>query len=298
MQDITTDPALLMAVVEDLVPSLNGPSAQQFTETLEELAFGTPPAKSEQVLSPVIQRISATDRVPQWRSRLRDLARQGVQVITVCDQAYPANLRMIADHPPLLFTRGRLLSIDDRAIAVVGTRTPSPAGAQVAYDIAHELARQGVTVVSGLATGIDTAAHQGSIDGGGRTLAVLGTGIEHIYPSENRALADEVSQTGACVSQFLPAMRPTRWSFPVRNVVTSGLAIGTVIVEASETSGARRQAEAALQQAKRLFLLSSLVRSQAWAAALAEKAGVAVVDGTDEVITAIDAELSVGSGLL
>jgi DNA processing protein len=298
MNSITTDPEVLVAMAEDLVPSLNGASTQRFAEALELAVDGLLGPDDETWLSDAAKRVHGTGAVARWTERLAALEADGVHLLTVCDATYPSNLRMIPDRPPLLFVRGEILPDDDRAIAVVGTRRPSDPGRQSAHDIAAELADRGVTVVSGLAEGIDTAAHLGALEAGGRTIAVFGTGIGHVYPSKNEALAERVAESGACVSQFLPDMRGSRWSFPVRNIVTSGLSIGTVVVEAGETSGARIQAQDALKHAKRLFLLESLVTSQPWARAMAELDGVVVVDGLDEVLSAIDAELSCGAAFV
>lgn len=287
-----------MAISEELAPSMNGAVAIRLAEALEMATLDQLAPEDEQWLSAAEQRARSTGKIEAWRVHLDELAHRGIRLVSVCDQDYPSNLRMIADRPPLLFMKGNLAAEDDRAIAVVGTRRPTTAGETQAYEIARELAARHVTVISGLAEGIDTAAHRGALDGGWRTIAVLGTGIQHVYPGSNRALAAEAARSGACVSQFLPDMRGTRWSFPVRNIVTSGLSIGTVVVEAGETSGARIQAQNALHHAKRLFLLRSLVTTQPWAAQMAERAGVVVVDNTDEVMAAIDAELSSGAGLL
>lgn len=290
-EQITRDPGLLVAVAEDLVPSLNGASSYRYAEALEFSALGILGNDEEQWISAAAERVIETGSAQRWNERLVELAAAGVRLVSVCDPDFPSNLRMIADRPPLLFVRGALVSADDRAISVVGTRKPSAEGRQVAYEISAELATKNVTVVSGLAEGIDTAAHAGALSAGGRTIAVFGTGIENVYPASNRQLAVDVARTGACVSQFLPAMRGTRWSFPVRNIVTSGLSIGTVVVEAGESSGARIQASDALQHGKRLFLLRSLVTTQRWAEEMSMLDGVVVVDDVDEVMVAIDAEL-------
>lgn len=221
---------------------------------------------------------------------LHSLADQGVQVVTVLDPGYPANLRYVYNRPPVLFIRGSLLPQDDRAFAVVGTRSPSPAGLQQAGELGSGLARHGVTVLSGMARGIDTAAHTAALDAGGRTLAVMGTGINRIYPPENEALARRISGisgNGALVSQFWPDAPPTKFSFPMRNVVMSGMAIGTVVVEASSTSGARMQARIALEHGKRLFLVESLVMQQGWARAYANRPGTVVIKSVDELVRAV-----------
>lgn len=295
---IVADRAALIAVAEDLVPSLNGASAQRLAEALELAASGGIEDLDAAWLAAAGDRVVKSGSIDRWRQRLADLEVQGIELVTVCDATYPSNLRMVTDRPPLLFVRGALVPSDDRAIAVVGTRKPSETGAATAYSIASELADRRVTVVSGLAEGIDTAAHRGALDAGGRTIAVFGTGIATVYPRSNRELAARVADSGACVSQFLPDMRGTRWSFPVRNVVTSALSIGTVVVEAGETSGARIQAQDALRHAKRLFLIRSLVSTQDWASEMAGREGVSVVDDLDDVMAAIEAELSADAVLL
>lgn len=208
------------------------------------------------------------------------------------DDAYPANLRLVYNRPPFLFVRGDLRTQDERAVAVVGTRRASPAGREQASRLARELAGNDVTVLSGLALGIDTAAHTASLEAHGRTIAVVGTGIRRGYPAQNRELADRiVAAGGAIISQFWPDAPPTKWSFPMRNVTMSGLGIGTVVVEASSTSGAKMQARLALEHGKRLFLVESLVMHEEWARRYADRPGATVVQSVDDVLAALDAEL-------
>lgn len=287
----------VLAIAEHLCPSLNGASSYRFARAIE--AQGVDPARGfvtdeeeedyEWLLDGANR--AGSDRVQHWRSELGRLAEAGIRMVDVLDDDYPANLRMVHNRPPFLMVRGDLEFADVRAIAVVGTRDATPRGREAAFHISEQLAARQVTVVSGLARGIDTAAHEGSLAGGGRTIAVFGTGIEVTYPSENRGLADRISAHGACVSQFLPGMRGARWSFPARNLVTSGLSLGTVVVEAGETSGARLQAMAAIDHGKRVLLLSALVDQQPWAAEAASRPGVIVVDSVDRVVEAVDREL-------
>ncbi len=151
--------------------------------------------------------------------------------------AYPLHLRGIPE-PPVLHLRGTLGREDALAVSIVGSRRATPYGLSVAERIAHDLAARGVTIVSGLARGIDTAAHRGALAAGGRTLAVLGGGLGRIYPPENRELAVEVATRGAVLSQFAPEAPPLARHFPVRNRVIAGLSLGTIVVEAAESSGA------------------------------------------------------------
>lgn len=208
----------------------------------------------------------------------------GARLVTVLDDDYPANLRVIYNLPPFLFYRGRLERDDARSVAVVGTRGASDTGIDSARRMAGLLAEHGVTVLSGLAKGIDTAAHEETLAQGGRTIAVLGTGILHCYPKENSELAERIVQSGALVSQFWPSQPPTTYSFPRRNVVTSGMSQGTVVIEASETSGAKMQARLALEHGKRVFLVSRLVTSQPWAQKYVENRGAIEIRSVEDVL--------------
>lgn len=192
--------------------------------------------------------------------------------LTILDQGYPANLRLVFNPPPFLFLRGELTEADIRGVAVVGTRHPSDEGRRRAQRLGRELAEAGITVFSGLAAGIDGAAHAGALEAGGRTVAVLGHGLlRPLYPKENRELGEAIAAQGALVSQFRPDTPPTKATFPMRNVVTSGLSQGTVVVEASRTSGARMQARLAAEQGKRVWLLRSLLDGFDWAREFAER---------------------------
>lgn len=208
----------------------------------------------------------------------------GARLVTVLDDDYPANLRVIYNLPPFLFYRGRLERDDARSVAVVGTREASEAGIDSARRMAGLLAEHGVTVLSGLAKGIDTAAHEETLAQGGRTIAVLGTGILRCYPKENSELAERIVQSGALVSQFWPSQPPTTYNFPRRNVVTSGMSQGTVVIEASETSGAKMQARLALEHGKRVFLVSRLVTSQPWAQKYVENRGAIEIRSVEDVL--------------
>lgn len=208
----------------------------------------------------------------------------GARLTTVLDPDYPANLRLVPNLPPFLFYRGTVEEGDAKSVAVVGTRTASPAGLQRAHRMSTLLAQEGVTVISGLARGIDTAAHQGALEAGGRTIAVMGTGITKCYPAENADLAERIVGNGALVSQFWPTRAPGTDTFPRRNVVTSGLSQGTVVIEASRTSGARMQARLALEHGKRVFLISSLVTDQQWARDYIHKRAAVEVHDVGEVL--------------
>jgi DNA processing protein len=207
---------------------------------------------------------------------------------TVLDQHYPRNLRLVYDRPPFLFVRGRMMTTDHRAIAVVGTRAASSEGVRQSQALASGLAEQGIAVVSGLAAGIDSAAHEATLRAGGRTIAVMGTGINLVYPRQNRGLAEAiVNAGGAVVSQFFPDAPPTRWRFPLRNRTMSGMALGTVVVEASSTSGARMQARIALEHGRRVFLVDGLVTREPWAQQMIDHPAVTVVDDAGDVLDVV-----------
>ncbi|MEX2420477.1 MAG: DNA-processing protein DprA, partial [Actinomycetota bacterium] len=230
------------------------------------------------------------EELTELEAMIVTLAEQGVSLVTVLDNAYPSNLRLVYDRAPFLFVRGRLPPEGDRAIAVVGTRNASVDGLEQAARLAHGLAARGVTVLSGLARGIDAAAHVATLDAGGRTVAVVGHGIRaRTYPPEHAPLAERiVSEGGAVISQFLPDAPPRQDNFRLRNRTMSGLALGTVVVEASDNSGARMQARIALQHGKRVFLHRRLVLHEAWARRSAEHPGATVVEDAAEVLDVLD----------
>jgi DNA processing protein len=209
----------------------------------------------------------------------------GAKLVTVLDDEYPANLRVIYNLPPFLFYRGCLDREDARSVAIVGTREASEEGLASARRMARHLARNQVTVLSGLARGIDTVAHEETLAHGGRTIAVLGTGILGCYPKENAALAERIAETGVLVSQFWPTQPPTKYTFPRRNVVTSGLSQGTVVIEASRTSGAKMQARLALEHGKRVFLVSRLVTDQRWAQRYVAERGAIEIKSVQGVLS-------------
>lgn len=227
---------------------------------------------------------SLLDRLERAAAEIRAATEVGARLVTVLDDAYPSNLRVIPKLPPFLFYRGELRRDDARSVAVVGTRRASREGLEQARKLVARLVEEGVTVTSGLAEGIDTAAHSAVLDSGGRTIAVIGTGIRRVYPKQNAELAERVAAHGAIVSQFWPSASPTRYSFPMRNEVMSGISQGTAVIEASRTSGAKMQARLALEQGKRAFLMSSLVTNEAWARSYVEKRGAIEVSSVEDVL--------------
>lgn len=225
----------------------------------------------------VAQAVTAIER---WQAA-------GIRVLTVLDPSYPDNLAAVHDRPPLIFVAGALTPRDSRAIAVIGSREASRGGLDAAHALAIHLVHKHFTVVSGLAAGIDTAAHRAALDSDGRTIAVIGTGLRRSYPAQNAGLQREIAERGAVVSQFWPESPPSRQSFPLRNATMSGLTLATVVVEASATSGARIQARRALAHGRPVFLHRQ-VMAEEWAHDFAHKPGTCVVDDPEEITAAIE----------
>jgi DNA processing protein len=225
----------------------------------------------------------AAGTVADWRSKKLDAR-------TTFDRRYPSNLRSIFNKPPLIFVRGAWKEEPDSwGVAVVGTRKPSDEGLRRAQHLARKLAEANITVISGLARGIDGAAHEAALQAGGRTVAVMGTGLNRVYPKEHTDLARRIVDAGgALITQFFPEQPPTPWTFPMRNIVMSGLSVATVVVEASRTSGARKQARNALEHGRSVLLLRSLVEGHEWARQMAEKgefgARAVIVESAVDVI--------------
>ncbi|MBI5959661.1 MAG: DNA-protecting protein DprA [Chloroflexi bacterium] len=185
----------------------------------------------------------------------------GAVVVTLDDPDYPLLLRELPDSPPVLYVKGTLADADQWAVAFVGTRRSTTYGREMAARLAASLVQAGITIVSGLARGIDGAAHKAALEAGGRTLAVLGSGIDVIYPPEHRKLAEEIIQNGALVTEFPPGTPPDGRNFPVRNRIISGLSLGVVVVEAPQDSGALLTADCAADQGREVFALPGNVTS-------------------------------------
>jgi len=201
-----------------------------------------------------------------WRERaeaeLQQADAAAVSIITADDPEFPEPLKNTPDPPLFLYIRGSLLPQDVNAIALVGTRTPTYYGMTVSKQMAYDLASKGITVVSGMARGIDTQAHKGALAAKGRTIAVLGCGIDTAYPPENKGLMEEIVRSGAVLTENPFGTRPESGYFPARNRIISGLSAGTVIIEAAEDSGSLITADYALKQKRKLFAVPGNVSSQ------------------------------------
>lgn len=187
--------------------------------------------------------------------------KKAVAIITLNDAAYPKNLKNIYDPPPLLYVKGALSSLDDAAFAIVGSRNASEYGMTATERISRELAMHGITIVSGMARGIDSCAHDGALAARGRTIAVLGSGIDVIYPPENRRLYESITSHGAVVSELSMGTKPNAYNFPARNRIISGLSLGVLVVEASLHSGSLITAQLALEQGRDVFAVPGNVHS-------------------------------------
>jgi len=196
-------------------------------------------------------------------SLVESIQQQGVQVLTSVDEDYPKLLKQIEQAPPVLYVRGALLPADDFAVAMVGTRRISAYGQQITRDTSLYLAGHGLTVVSGLARGVDALAHQSALQAGGRTIAVLGSGVDVIYPPEHRQLADAIIENGAIISDYPLGTQPEGVNFPPRNRIISGLSLATVVVEAGERSGALITADFAVEQGRDVFAVPGNILSPA-----------------------------------
>lgn len=186
----------------------------------------------------------------------------GCKVVTLYDAAYPPHLKEIDTPPFVLYVRGELVPEDAISVSVVGSRNAKDYGRKVSYRLSYQIAQRGLTVVSGFAKGIDTAAHRGALEAGGRTIAVMGNGLSLIYPAANRDLAEKIGTSGALVSEFPMAARPKPRNFPRRNRIISGLTLGTVVVEASNRSGALITARLAAEQNREVFAVPGEIFSQ------------------------------------
>ena len=239
----------------------------------------------------VAQSISSGCSFEDALDQQRKTAERGVTVIVRGDPRYPATLREIFDPPTLLFARGRLELLQPFHFALVGTRRPTPYGLAAAERLSADLARAGLTIVSGMARGIDTAAHKGALAAGGDTVAVLGCGVDVVYPSENRKLAAEMSTKGLLLSEFAMGSTAFPQNFPIRNRIISGMSAGVLVVEGAQYSGSAITAKLALDQGREVFAVPGNITSKAsWGPNLLIKQGAKLVQDWNDVIVELPAE--------
>jgi len=209
----------------------------------------------------------------------------GAEIVTFWDEKYPRNLKNMYDPPVLLFVKGSLKKHDKNAISVVGTRIPSHYGKVITEKIANEIAHKGLTVVSGLARGVDTIAHLATLKASGRTLAVIGTGIDIIYPSENKRLVEQIIESGAILSEFPMGTPPDAINFPRRNRIIAGLSFGTVVIEAGKKSGALITANLALEYNREVFAVpGNITSSKSLGTNQLIKEGAKLINSVDDIL--------------
>ena len=252
---------------------LEAGSARAVWDRLVPPALVPPPGEPDPLAA-------AAGEIGRWGDR-------GWRLLSILDEDYPARLRGIHQAPPVLFARGALVR-DDLAVSVVGSRKATSRGLGIAAGVARELAARGVTVLAGLALGIDTAAHRAALEAGGRTVSVIGTGIDRAYPPGNGDLQEEIAARGLVLSQFWPGAPPQRHNFLMRNATMSGYGLATVVVEAGEQSGSRAQARIAVEHGRPVILTSLVVERNDWARALVGRPGVHVAGHLQAVLDIVD----------
>jgi DNA processing protein len=219
------------------------------------------------------------------------MAEAGAVVISMGDPRYPQRLREIFDPPILLFARGRVELLQSLAVAVVGTRRPTPYGLAVGERLSGDLSHAGLTIVSGMARGVDTAAHKGTLAAGGDTVAVLGCGVDVVYPSENRKLAADLAVKGLIVSEFPMGATAFPQNFPIRNRIISGISLGVLVVEGAQYSGSAITAKLAMDQGREVFAVpGNITNKLAWGPNLLIKQGAKLVQDWNDVVSELPAE--------
>jgi DNA processing protein len=242
-------------------------------------------------LAKAIRRGPSAERLRALDRELAAIERLPIRVLTILDPDYPPRLKTIYDPPPLLSVSGMLSEADHHAIAVVGTRQATPAGLAMAERLGRELAEAGFTVVSGLARGIDVAAHQGALNAGGRTIAVLGCGIDRTYPAAHWTIRKKIEAQGAVLSELPPGTKANPYHFPKRNRIISGLSLGVVVVEATLKSGSLITARLAADQGREVFAVPGPASSeQSRGTNGLIKQGARLVDSVDDILDELYAQ--------
>ena len=232
------------------------------------------------------QHVATTREKVDPDAELERVQQAGVTALTWHDENYPPRLKEIYDKPPVLYVKGELDPADERAVAVVGTRRPTAYGRETARQLTSDLARSGVTITSGLARGIDGIVHRAALESGARTIAVLGSGVDVIYPREHGTLAEQIALKGAIVSEHPLGARPDAQNFPRRNRIISGMSLGTLVIEAPEGSGALLTARHALEQNREVFAVPGSILSPASRGGneLIRDSGAKLITSADDVM--------------
>lgn len=282
-------PGLGTRLASRLIEAFGHPRAIFDASPTELQAYGLPPV--------VAQSLSAGAAFEAAAEEAARLAKGGAELVTWADSRFPRMLKEIFDPPVLLYARGDLSLLSEACLAIVGSRKPTPYGTAVAERLASDLASRGVVIVSGLARGIDTAAHRGALAGGGKTIAVLGCGLDQCYPSENRKLKAEIERKGLVLSEFPLGSFAAPQNFPIRNRIISGLSLGVVVVEASLTSGALITARHGLEQGREVFAVPGPVTArQSQGCNRLLKSGAKLTESWEDVVAELAAQLRPGTG--
>lgn len=237
----------------------------------------------------VAQSISSGCAFEDAVTQQQKLAEAGAFLVPINDPSYPPKLKEIYDPPPVLFARGRVELLQTLMLAIVGTRRPTPYGSAVAARLARDLASAGLTIVSGMARGIDTAAQRAVLEAGGDTVSVFGCGVDEVYPAENRKLASQIAEKGLVISEFPMAAPPYPQNFPVRNRIVSGLGAGVLVVEGGEYSGSAITAKLAAEQNREVFAVpGSIMSKMSWGPNLLIKQGAKLVQEWNDVVVELD----------
>lgn len=249
----------------------------------------------EEVVGPKLaERIAQYSDVADVAGQEAAMAKYSASLITLEDPAYPLRLAEIYDPPLLLFVRGRMLEAELPCVAIVGTRRATPYGIRMAEKFGRELAARGITVVSGMANGIDTAAHRGALEAGGNTIAVLGCGVDVVYPQQNADLMKEIIARGSVVSQFPMGTSPSPGHFPYRNRIISGMSLGTLVIEAPLSSGALITARQAAEQGREVFAIPGQIGvTNSQGPHLLIREGAKLVESIEDILVELELPASV-----
>ncbi len=278
-----------------MTPGLGTRTAVQLIETFKtpEAVFRASRSELEAagVTSGLAQSVASGCAFDDAVTQQQKLAEAGAEVVPLTDSRYPARLKEIFDPPPLLFVRGRTELMGELVLGIVGTRRPTAYGTAVAARLAKDLAGAGLAIVSGMARGIDTAAHRATLEVRGGTIAVFGCGVDEVYPAENRKLAEQIGQDGLILSEFPMATPPYPQNFPIRNRIIAGMSVGVLVVEGGEYSGSAITAKLAAEQNREVFAVPGNITSKmSWGPNLLIKQGAKLVQEWNDVVVELKAE--------
>lgn len=279
---------LALRLVPGLGPRRAVPLIQRYRSPQAIFRASASELMAEGLPGGIAQSIASGCTFDDASEQARLMGKSGATLVTCLDPRYPERLRELYDPPLLLFALGRIELMDDVLVAIVGTRRPSAYGVAAAERVSTDLALQGAVIVSGMARGIDTVAHRATLAAGGDTIAVFGSGVDHIYPAENRKLAAEIAEKGLILSEFPMGNPGHPQNFPIRNRIVSGLSAGVVIVEGAQYSGSAITARLAMDQGREVFAVPGNITSKmSWGPNLLIKQGAHLIQSAEDVINAL-----------